>query len=526
MEMMDKRVGVFMQLYRNEPSMHKAIQSVLNQTYTNIKFYILVSDKTKSAVMEYALKDSRIEVLDGKPGESSYNYDKYIAGDGNSFFSIIDADDWYEKEYLEEMVSFAEEYHTDITACGNYFVDEQGSKIGDRKQPDMHWKVEDTAEVLPYMYGFFRTMWGKLITSEVILNYNQGGLPASNQYGGYGGDTIFMFNLFQKNQRIGICSKVLYNYRISSTGGSYVLREGRLESDALLFAYVKNVLCDFGGYGELQERFLYQVYGEAIKDTVRLILNQKLPEEDKTRMLLYIFHNSLTNNLLERDRKECLSVPAAHVNQSYREELNSLIFKDLAKCSSTPKTVSAYLELFEIIYGKWKGILSAEEFAIILKKKELFDALKKGEFSILFAELLEILHEVKLNEAKCCLQLLRRVTANPLLKPLLQEKKVALTYSVLLKKVNQGENEAAFSILRGYFSDENMPNQAEQLVDFWINFAASLEDANEFVLAKEVKVEELIKNSKIQEAKLEYKDLETLGVNDAGMLMLKELLYG
>ena len=34
METQEKRVGVFMQLYRNEPTMHKAIQIVLEQTYT------------------------------------------------------------------------------------------------------------------------------------------------------------------------------------------------------------------------------------------------------------------------------------------------------------------------------------------------------------------------------------------------------------------------------------------------------------------------------------------------------------
>ena len=66
--MESKRVGIFMQLYRNEPSMHKAIQSVLEQTYAEFKYYILVSAATKQAVMEYAEKDTRIVVLDGKPG--------------------------------------------------------------------------------------------------------------------------------------------------------------------------------------------------------------------------------------------------------------------------------------------------------------------------------------------------------------------------------------------------------------------------------------------------------------------------
>ena len=37
-KMENKRVGVFMRVYRNEETMHEAIQSVLNQTYKNLKY--------------------------------------------------------------------------------------------------------------------------------------------------------------------------------------------------------------------------------------------------------------------------------------------------------------------------------------------------------------------------------------------------------------------------------------------------------------------------------------------------------
>ena len=60
-----------MKLLRNEPTMYKAIESVLNQTYTNLRYYILVGSDTKSVVMQYAEKDTRIVVLDEKQGQSS-----------------------------------------------------------------------------------------------------------------------------------------------------------------------------------------------------------------------------------------------------------------------------------------------------------------------------------------------------------------------------------------------------------------------------------------------------------------------
>ena len=129
----EKRVGVFMRVYRNEPTLHQAIQSVLTQTYTNFKYYILVNQKTKAVVQQYQNKDSRIEVLDGKEDEGFRTYAKYLAGE-NVYVTTIDADDWYEKQYLEQLVCFAEKHRLDIVSCGNNFVNEKGGFVGERVQ--------------------------------------------------------------------------------------------------------------------------------------------------------------------------------------------------------------------------------------------------------------------------------------------------------------------------------------------------------------------------------------------------------
>ena len=83
-----------MRVYRNEPEMHKAIQSVLEQTYTNFKYYILVNDKTMEAVRKYQNQDNRIVMIQGKEGEGFRTYAKYIAKE-NDYVTTIDADDWY-----------------------------------------------------------------------------------------------------------------------------------------------------------------------------------------------------------------------------------------------------------------------------------------------------------------------------------------------------------------------------------------------------------------------------------------------
>lgn len=526
METGNKRVGVFMQLYRNEPSMHKAIQSVLEQTYTNFKYYVLVSAATKHAVMEYAKKDTRIEVLDGKPGESSYNYDKYIAGDGNAYFTVIDADDWYERNYIETLIDYLEKYQMDIVACGNYFVNMEEKRIGTRQQREMIWNTEDTLQVLPYMYAFFRTIWGKMIRSEIILEYNLEGLPISSSYGGYGGDTLFMFYLFPLTKKVGICSEVLYNYRMSSTSGSYVLKEGRLDADTIVFQFVKNILNKIGTVGEREERFLYLIYGEALKDTTKLLLGQKIREEERSKKLLYIYQCELTRTLLERQRKGLLELPDMPPIEVHEVTFYQMLFSNPSRITATKKTAEDYLKLLEILYPRLNGLLSVEEFMILLKKGGLLEQLCLERYQVLFTELLDLLKEVKLKDAEICLQLLRRVTFNVILRPFLQEKKFVLCYADIITAVHREEWGKAFQLLQESFVGNIMPYEPEQLADLWINLAAFLESEEAFILGKELKTELLLNTGKKEEAIQEYEDLKQLGVEDENMKYLSACLYG
>ncbi len=519
--MENKRVGIFTKMYRNEPTMHKAIQSVLEQTYTNFKHYILVSAATKQEVMEYAEKDARIIVLDGKPGEGLWDYIKYIAGE-NAYVTVIDADDWYERTYLEELCNCLEEEELDIVACGNYFVDIYGNILETRKQRKMVWNIEDTFSVLPYMYAFYRTIWGKLIKSELWLKWVSKLLPENDTYGGYGRDTMIMFSLLPFAKKAAIYDKALYNYRMSSASSSYILKEGRLDSDKTVFLFVKSVLEKLGTIGEREERVLYIVYGEALKDTTRLLLNQKLREEERAEKLLYVYQCELTVKLLAREREGMLTIQGMKPREEkFVETFYNMIFSDIKKCSLTFKTATLYLELFYILYPELKGVLSAEEFIIIIKKKNILDAFAMRQYQVLFEELLDLLPEIKLSEAKTCLKLLRRLTTESLLLPLLQEKKFILTYMHLIKMLNRGEKEKALQWLQECFSCDTIPYDAEILAELWINIAATLEWTQEFVFGKQLKTEILYKNGKKEEAREEYNDLKELGIEDTNMAYLK-----
>ncbi|WP_337489225.1 glycosyltransferase [[Ruminococcus] torques] len=524
MNSQEKRVGVFMQLYRNEPSMHKAIKSVLNQTYANFKFYILVSPQTKEQVSRYAKEDSRIEVLDGKQGESSLNYDKYVAGDANAYFTVIDADDWYEITYLEKLMDYAEQYHTDITACGNYFVDTDENRVGVRNQISVCWDTENTGNILPYVYAFFRTIWGKLIASHVILDYKTENFPERKEYGGYGGDTIFMFCLLPETQKMGICGDILYNYRMSPTGGSYTFLEGRLDSDTYVLKYVKKVLKEYGTICEKTDRFLYLVYGEALSDTTKLLLNYNFKEQERAKNLLYIYQKQDTYELFARDNRKKLDVDTPNY---FVKRLYDMIFGCGQNIPLEESIIHDYLQIFEILYKKWNHVFSTEEFTILLISNKSLNALIAEDYQELFANLLETLRNAKLDEKQTstCLSLLQRTTDKLVLKQVFAEKKFVLVYEELLKEINLGEIEQAFKFLRTVFATEDMPYSPELLVELWINYAAENEDEGEFILASEYQIEVYSNEKKIEQARQKYEELKQMGIKDGNMDALFKCLY-
>lgn len=510
MNSQEKRVGVFMRVYRNEPTLHQAIQSVLTQTYTNFKYYILVNQNTKAVVQQYQNEDSRIEILDGKEGEGFRTYAKYVASE-NIYVTTIDADDWYEKTYLEELIYFAEKNRLDVAACGNFFTNQKGEILGSRVQKSLIWNTKDTDSVLKYIYVFFRTIWGKLVRAEVFLDYDEHQLPASIQYGGYGGDTLFMFNLLYHTRKVGIIDKSLYNYRMSPSSNSYKFSEGRLDSDELLFNYVKTFLDKTGYCSQQNINFLYLVYGNAMLDTIKLILAQRIPEEQRGEELLYIFEKETTKNLLYKERMKILKEDE-RTDSTFTEQYWKLIFAEPERYLDEKDIAQKYLLLLEWLRPKYKGVLDVEEFMILSKNRDLLDALLKENYLLIFNTTLDSLSKVSEVDKKKTIEILRKFNSQVILDAVLTNQEFVIHYVSLFKTIENGDLENALNICENYFEDGKTPKLEEILVELWINLSALLEQPDQFIRGKQTKLQILLKEGKAKEAQQEYEDLREMGV--------------
>jgi glycosyltransferase involved in cell wall biosynthesis len=133
------KTSVLLPVYNGEKYLEEAIESVLNQTFTDFEL-IIVNDGSADDSLEiinfYASRDSRIKVINNKKNRGfSPSLNIAIASAQGDYIARIDCDDiWCSKNKLEEQVGFLEK-HSEYGLVGTsvILIDEKGNEIGCRR---------------------------------------------------------------------------------------------------------------------------------------------------------------------------------------------------------------------------------------------------------------------------------------------------------------------------------------------------------------------------------------------------------
>ncbi len=120
-------IGVIVPVYKVEPYLHRCIESILAQTFTDFEL-ILVDDGSPDncgkICDEYAQRDKRVHVIHQENGGLSVarnaGLDWMFANSSSKWITFIDSDDWVLPQYLELLIKAANEYQVLISMCWLY----------------------------------------------------------------------------------------------------------------------------------------------------------------------------------------------------------------------------------------------------------------------------------------------------------------------------------------------------------------------------------------------------------------------
>ena len=118
---MEHLISVIVPVHNAELYLEKCIESILDQTYSNLEIILVDGASTdRSGIMcdDFARKDSRIKVIHKADLGATSNRKAGLQISTGEYIGFVDSDDWIERDMYESLLKLALEHNADIVTSG------------------------------------------------------------------------------------------------------------------------------------------------------------------------------------------------------------------------------------------------------------------------------------------------------------------------------------------------------------------------------------------------------------------------
>lgn len=241
MRLLQEKISVIVPIYNVEDYLHRCVDSIINQTYTNLEI-ILVDDGSPDNCLkicdEYAKKDSRIKVVHKKNGGLSDARNAGLEIATGEYIGFVDSDDYISLYFYEKLMNVIKVSGSDIVECGVKKFTEN-NEINDVENSKLDFKIFNKFEAMQNLIMnkiLSVTVWNKLYKKDVIdkLRFKVG---KTNE------DNFFTYLAFDNANKISKLDDELYYYlqrENSIMGESYKLnRLDEIEAKYERFKFIE-----------------------------------------------------------------------------------------------------------------------------------------------------------------------------------------------------------------------------------------------------------------------------------------------
>ena len=168
---MDKKnkISVIVSAYNTESYIEKCINSLINQSYSNMEIIIVndcSTDKTREKLVKYE-NIQNIKIIDNEKNMGlSYSRNIALENSSGDYIGYIDSDDYISQNYYESLLGTILKYNADVVVCDMNIVYENNNKsirtkCGNKKN-----------NTLDFVYnGLAASACNKLFKRNVIEKY-------------------------------------------------------------------------------------------------------------------------------------------------------------------------------------------------------------------------------------------------------------------------------------------------------------------------------------------------------------------
>lgn len=201
------RLSVIVPVYKVEKYIHKCVDSILNQTFTDFEL-ILVDDGSPDncgrICDEYAAKDSRVRVIHKKNGGLSDARNFGIDVAQGEILGFVDSDDDIDLNMYKLMIEYMDKFDLDIVCADTYVIKNDKKKYRPRFTEDKIFANKEG--IVAILDGTLdNAAWNKIYKRGIIgdIRYPKGRIYE---------DVATTYKFIYKAKKIGYICKPFYNY--------------------------------------------------------------------------------------------------------------------------------------------------------------------------------------------------------------------------------------------------------------------------------------------------------------------------
>lgn len=205
-------ISVIVPCYNVEQYLPKCVDSILNQTYTNLEIFLVDDgspDKSGEICDEYAKRDKRIKVIHKENGGLSDARNVAIDVAMGEYIVFVDSDDYCTLDYVETLYNLVSENDAQMGATWHKCFDEGTVPMADTHEGKALkvFSAEEALRSMFYQKDFDTAAWAKIYHRSLFdgIRYPKGWLFE---------DLPTTYRLMAKCNRVAFTNYMSYYYLI------------------------------------------------------------------------------------------------------------------------------------------------------------------------------------------------------------------------------------------------------------------------------------------------------------------------
>lgn len=211
--MSNPKVSIIIPVYNVEKYIKRCLESVVNQTYSNIEIIIINDESTDNSLSickEYERNDNRIIIYSQKNGGLSSARNLGINKASGEYICFVDSDDWIEKDYIQFGIDILLKNDVNLVVLGYYNSTEKEDLVTTKgwlnKEEEIFYKY-DALKLLIEDLAIKSHAWDKIYNRKLFDDIK---FPEGKNYE----DIFIMHKIFEKCDKIAISKQPKYHYFI------------------------------------------------------------------------------------------------------------------------------------------------------------------------------------------------------------------------------------------------------------------------------------------------------------------------